>query len=336
MAKNKFSFSRSSVELITGENFSFLKRLTDPSVTIIITDENVFRTHEKKFRNWNTIVLKAGEKYKVQQTVDGIISQLIDFGCDRNYTLVGVGGGVVTDLTGYVASIYMRGIRFGFVPTSLLCLVDASIGGKNGIDAGAYKNLVGTINQPAFILQDISFLASLPSEEFSNGFAEIIKLAAVKDAAMFRNLEDHDAAYFRKRKNDLEELVKKNALLKFKITREDEFEKGERKILNFGHTLGHAIENQYKLSHGQAISVGMSFAAKLSSDLIKFKEEGRIINLLEKYGLPFYYNYDKEKVIDVLKMDKKKERENIHFILVEKIGKGRIQPVSIRNIYRAL
>lgn len=336
MAKNKFSFSRSSVDLITGENFTFLKKLTDPATTIIITDQNVFDAHEKKFRAWHTIVLKPGEKYKVQQTADAVISQLIGYGCDRNYTLVGVGGGVITDLTGYVGSVYMRGIRFGFVPTTLLCLVDASIGGKNGIDAGPYKNLVGTINQPAFILQDISFLGSLPEEEFSNGFSEIIKHAVVKDASMFRKLEDHNASYYRKNKNGLADLVKKNALLKFKVCREDEFEKGERKLLNFGHTLGHAIENQYKLSHGHAISVGMSFAAKLSSEIIHFNEEGRIINLLEKYGLPFYFNYDKDKVIDVLKMDKKKEKQNIHFILVEKIGKGKIQPVSINNIYRAL
>ena len=336
MPRNKFSFSRSSVELITGENFSYLKKITDPSTSILITDENVFAAHGKKFKNWNTIVLKPGEKYKVQQTVDSIISQLIGFNCDRSFTLVGVGGGVITDLTGYVASVYMRGIRFGFVPTSLLCLVDASIGGKNGIDAGPYKNLVGTITQPAFILHDISLLATLPDEEFSNGFAEIIKHAVIKDAAMFRILEDHDTAYFRKRKNELGALVKKNALLKFKIARADEFEKGERKLLNFGHTLGHAIENQYRLSHGQAISVGMAFAARLSSEINNFSEEGRIINLLEKYGLPFYFSYDRNKVMDVLKMDKKKEKENIHFILVEKIGKGIIRPVSIDTIYRAL
>src|SRR6185436_8006814 len=147
----------------------------DQRNAVIITDENVFSNHKKRFKDWRVIVLQPGEDQKSQATVDSIIAQLIMLEDDIKTTLVGVGGGVVTDITGYAASVYMRGIRFGFIPTTLLAMVDASIGGKNGVDVGIYKNLVGTIRQPSFILHDLVFLNSLPQSEWTNGFAEIIK-----------------------------------------------------------------------------------------------------------------------------------------------------------------
>ncbi|MGZ3912014.1 MAG: 3-dehydroquinate synthase, partial [Flavisolibacter sp.] len=155
MQKKSFRFGTVSVDYYFEAGISRLKEITDPKNTILLTDENVFSQHPKRFKNWNTIVLKPGEDYKVQATVDSIVEQLIEMEADRKTTLVGVGGGVITDLTGYVASIYMRGIRFGFVPTTILSLVDASIGGKNGIDVGVYKNMVGIIRQPSFILHDL-------------------------------------------------------------------------------------------------------------------------------------------------------------------------------------
>ena len=181
MKKKTFTFSSTAVNYYFDAEFAYVEKLAPKEKTVMITDEHVFASHKKKFKGWNTIVLKAGEKYKVQQTVDVVIDQLIAFGADRKTTLVGVGGGVVTDITGYVAGIYMRGIRFGFVPTSLLAMVDASIGGKNGIDVGVYKNMVGLIRQPAFLLYDTSFLKTLPKAEWQNGFAEIIKHACIKD-----------------------------------------------------------------------------------------------------------------------------------------------------------
>src|SRR5678815_2835973 len=186
MKKVAYKFSNSSTVHYFDSSFSQLKNIVDQKNAIIITDENVFNQHNKKFKNWNCIVLKPGEEFKVQSTVDSIIEQLIAMEADRKTTLVGVGGGVITDITGYVASVYMRGISFGFIPTSLLAMVDASIGGKNGIDVGVYKNMVGIIRQPKFILHDMIFLNSLPQNEWENGFAEIIKHAAIKDAAMFK------------------------------------------------------------------------------------------------------------------------------------------------------
>ena len=140
--------------------------MLDKSPAVIITDENIFNSHSRKFKGWNTIVIKAGEVFKTQATVDSIIQQLIQFNADRKTFILGIGGGVVTDISGFVASVYMRGVKFGFVPTSILAMVDAAIGGKNGIDVGLYKNLVGLIRQPEFLLYDISLLRSLPKEEW--------------------------------------------------------------------------------------------------------------------------------------------------------------------------
>ena len=155
---------------------------------MIITDENIFGLHKKKLKDWNTIVLKPGEQFKVQDTVDRYCSAIIGFGADRKSFLIGIGGGVVTDITGYVASVYMRGLPFGFVPVSLLAMVDASIGGKNGIDVGVYKNMVGIIRQPDFLFYDTAFLKTLPQAEWVNGFAEVIKHACIKDAGLFESL----------------------------------------------------------------------------------------------------------------------------------------------------
>ena len=207
---------------------------------------------------------------------------------DRKTVLIGVGGGVVTDMTGYVASVYMRGIGFGFIPTSLLAMVDASIGGKNGIDVGVYKNMVGVIRQPSFLFFDTSLLQTLPDKEWKNGFAEIIKHASIKDATMFKQLEQNDVTFYRKKENQLAALVQRNALLKTKVVQQDEFEKGDRKLLNFGHTLGHALENQYELSHGQAISIGMAYASSLSEKINGFKNTESVVSLLLNMDYQLY------------------------------------------------
>jgi len=336
MERKAIRFSSSTVNFYFDGAIAQLDTIIDRKQTVVITDEHVHDAHPKRFRNFNTIVLKPGEQYKVQATVDSVIGQLIEMGVDRKFTLVGVGGGVITDLTGYIASVYMRGIAFGFVPTSLLALVDASIGGKNGIDVGAYKNMVGVIRQPSFILHDPLLLKSLPENEWRNGFAEIIKHAAIKDAALFRELEAQELKRYQKNRALTAALIRRNALLKAKVVQEDEFEQGNRKLLNFGHTLGHALENQYALAHGEAVAIGMSYAARLSEKLKRFKDAARVTALLERYGLPTFAEFDKDKAIGVLRMDKKKQKDSINFILLEKIGKAVIQPIPIQELYEYL
>jgi 3-dehydroquinate synthase len=331
-----FRFSSSSTEIHFASGISHLKKVTDPKATVLITDENVYNAHTKRFKGWNTIVLKAGEEFKIQATVDTIIETLIEMEADRKTTLVGIGGGVITDLTGYIASVYMRGLRFGFIPTSILGLVDASIGGKNGIDVGLYKNMVGIIRQPAFILHDMVFLNSLPQPEWENGFAEIIKHACIKDAAMFTALENNSLQLYRSKQTAICELIQRNALIKTKVVQKDEFEKGDRRLLNFGHTLGHALETQYELLHGQAISIGMTYACHISEQLCGFKQTEKVISVLEKYNLPTYATFDKQKVFDVLKMDKKRERKEMNYVLLEKIGKGVVKQITLSKLYKII
>lgn len=332
MTKKTYTFSNSSVDYFFAHGISHLKEIVDSSNTILITDENIFNAHTKRFKNWNTIVLKPGEEYKVQTTVDAVIEQLIEMGADRKTTLVGVGGGVITDITGYIASVYMRGVRFGFIPTSILAMVDASIGGKNGIDVGVYKNMVGVIRQPAFILHDMALVNSLPEAEWQNGFAEIIKHACIKDAKMFEALEANSLKKYQSKKILLCELIQRNALLKTKVVQHDEFESGDRKLLNFGHTLGHAIENMYELSHGQAISIGMTYACHISEKLSDFKQTERVTALLSKYGLPTYAAFDKAKAFEILQKDKKKAKSEMSYVLLEKIGKGVVKNIPLTDL----
>ena len=332
MKRTTFKYSSSSTDFYFAGGISYLSKLTDKKSSVLITDENVYNAHQKRFKGWNTIVLKPGEEYKVQETVDAVIRQLIQLEADRRTTLVGVGGGVVTDITGYIASVYMRGISFGFIPTSLLALVDASIGGKNGIDVGVYKNMLGSIRQPAFILHDMAFLKTLPQQEWENGFAEIIKHACIRDAAMFNYLGESNFKTFQNRQSSICDLVERNARIKAKVVMQDEFEKGERRLLNFGHTLGHALENQYALSHGQAISIGMTYASHLSEQITGFKQSSKVAALLSKYNLPTYASFEMEKVFDVLKMDKKRERSEMNYVLLEKIGKGTVRSIPLKKL----
>ncbi len=334
MTKKSFQFSSKKVHYYFDASLSDLKKLTDRKNTIVITDEHVAEAHSAKLGGFRQIIIPAGEQHKIQSTVDHILSQLIEMGADRETVLIGMGGGVVTDLTGYVASIYMRGIAFGFIPTSILAMVDASIGGKNGIDIGPYKNMAGIIRQPDFLLYDVNLLRSLPDEEWINGFAEIIKHACIKDAVMFRELQQASIQHFMRRKTDLSSLIRKNAIIKSRVVQRDEFEQGERRLLNFGHTFGHAIETSAGLPHGHAISLGMVIAAGFSQEILKFRHKAKLTQVLEQFGLPVEMDFDREESFRILQMDKKKSGKDIRFILLEKIGKGIVYPLPIDTIHR--
>lgn len=336
MTKLQYKFSGKTTTYYLDADFAYLEKLVDKAHAVIITDEHIFSKHQKRFGGWNTIVISAGEQFKVQATVDSIIEQLIGFGADRKTFLVGIGGGVVTDITGYVGAVYMRGLSVGFVPTSILAMVDASIGGKNGIDVGVYKNLVGTIRQPEFLLYDYSLLKTLPKEEWVNGFAEIIKHAAIKDAALFRELEKNKLTLYQKDKVALARLIRRNVAIKSTVVEKDEFEHGERRLLNFGHTLGHAIENLYELSHGQAISIGMVAACMVSEEFTAFTDTDRVMSTLKKYGLPTLAEFDPKEVMAVLRMDKKKVKDSMNYVLLNKIGQGIVKVIPITELDKLL
>jgi 3-dehydroquinate synthase len=331
---NKYQFSDRSIDCYFEADFSILENLLDKHKTVFITDENIFEKQSKKFDGWKTIVIKAGEQFKNQRTVDEVIDQLINLQADRQSFIVGIGGGVVTDISGFVASIYMRGIKFAFVPTSVLAMVDASVGGKNGIDVGVYKNLVGIIRHPEFLLYDYSFFETLPHEEWINGFAEIIKHACIRDKEMFQFLEENSLSEFQSSFKFMGQLIEKNVDIKYNIVSNDEQETGERKLLNFGHTIGHAIENVSKLSHGNAISIGQVAACRISEKINGFsaQETSRVISLLSKYQLPVQLNFDKEKTWEILLHDKKKSGTEMNFVVLDTIGKASIKKIALNEL----
>jgi 3-dehydroquinate synthase len=332
MIKKNIQFASAATEFYFDGSTDLLEKLANGRRIIILTDDNLYAAHKRKLVAYDTIVMPAGEAYKNQLTVDEIIAQLVEFKADRQTLLVGIGGGVVTDVAGYVAAIYMRGLAVGFVPTSILAMVDAAIGGKNGIDVGIYKNIVGSIRQPEFLLFDYSLLKSLPKAEWVNGFAEVIKHAAIKDAAMFAQLKKYKLSKLKKEPALLHQLIMRNAMIKIKVVQQDEFEKGDRKLLNFGHTLGHAIENMVGLPHGHAISVGMVYAAHLSAKITGFKQSLELIQLLEQYELPTHASFNKVQAIENLMMDKKRQQDTMHFVLLHKIGKAVIKAIPVDEL----
>ena len=336
MLSKKYRFSEKIADAYFDADFAMLENLAKKESVILITDENVFAKQKEKFSAWKTIVLKAGERFKNQNAVNEIIDQLIEFNADRQSFIVGVGGGVVTDIAGFAASVYMRGIKFGFVPTSILGMVDASVGGKNGVDVGVYKNLVGVIRHPDFLLFDYSFLETLPNEEWINGFAEIVKHACIKDENMFDLLKEKTLKDFQNSKHDIGKLIERNVDIKYNVVANDEFETGDRKLLNFGHTIGHAIENTAKLPHGSAVSIGMVAACIISEKINGFSHEEteKVKQLLSKHHLPVAFDFDKQKTWDILLHDKKKSGSDMNFVVLDKIGKASIKKIPLTDLHQ--
>jgi len=334
MKKISFTFSKQTTDYYLDADWNDINSIALKDSTVLVTDQNVFRLHKKKFEGWRTIVIPAGEEHKQQHTADKIIQQLITQQADRSTTIVGVGGGVVTDITGYVASIYLRGVKAAFVPTTLLAMVDAANGGKNGIDVGEYKNLVGSINQPQFIFYDLKFLRTLPEKEFCNGCAEMIKHGCIKDVSLFKLLSGYSPKQLQNEPAILPELIEKNVLLKSQVVQEDEFEKGDRALLNFGHTVGHAIENRYRLMHGEAISIGMVIALRLSEKICQFpsSETEKVIQLLQLYQLPVKIPWNISEAIHLIRVDKKRKNNEIRFVLLKSIGKATTKMIAIDDL----
>jgi len=334
MHKAEYTFSQKTVNCYFDADFAGIKDLMQDAWTVIITDENLYNLHAEKLAGYRVIQIAAGEEYKNQFTVDSIIEELLLMGANKNTFLIGLGGGVVTDITGYVAAVYMRGVKFGFVPTSILAMVDAAIGGKNGIDVGVYKNMIGTILQPEFIFYDYSFLKTLPVKEWVNGFAEIIKHACIKDELLFKVLEKYSLHEYQADSTLIADLIERNVDIKTAVVINDEFETGDRRLLNFGHTIGHAIENLHGIPHGHAVSIGMVAACNLSVQLNNFHADdaAKIVRLLARYHLPVDVETDHAKVFEVLKMDKKRTGDGVQFILLNTIGKAEIKYISLLDL----
>lgn len=322
-------------KILVGESLQNLPKYLPSSKCIIITDTYVKNHYHHLFPEHRLIELVSGEHAKSFDTIKEIYTKLLDYEADRSTFLVGIGGGVVCDLAGFTASTYMRGLKFGFVATSLVAQVDASVGGKNAINFQGYKNLVGTFSQPRFVICDLDLLVTLPEKEILNGLAEISKHALIADPELFSFLEHH----FEKRDSGMDRdffrrVVRDSIAVKTAVVQRDERESGERRILNFGHTLGHAIEKTTQLSHGEAISLGMAFAVRYSERKKKLEKRAseRILSLLNKMKFPLDSVFDKKKALAALRKDKKREADRIHFVFLKDIGIPDVVKISFDEL----
>jgi 3-dehydroquinate synthase len=321
-------------QILIGEKFGSLGRYIPGGKTILITDDHILKLYGSSFPDYPVISIGTGEKHKTLETLQLIFDKLVEFEADRSTFIVGIGGGIVCDVCGFAASIYMRGLRFGFVSTTLLSQVDASVGGKNGVNFRGYKNMLGVFNQPEFVICDTTMLQTLAEREFKAGFSEIIKAAAIKNAGLFTYLEDHYQDALNQKTDVLEKLIFDSVTIKADVVETDEREKGERKKLNFGHTFAHALEHLTGMLHGEAVSIGMILATSLSVKLgfLGKDESLRITGLINHFGLPDSSNADLRLVLKAMKKDKKKEGDFMHLILLNKIGNALIHKIPFEQL----
>lgn len=317
----------------------FVRKVSSSNRAAIITDSNVAALYEERARvsleksgfTVCTHVFNAGESSKNLKTVEEILCFLAENELSRGDIIIALGGGVVGDTAGLCAALYMRGISFVQIPTTLLAQIDSSVGGKTAVDLPQGKNLCGAFYQPKSVLIDPELLSTLSPKFFADGMAEAIKYGCIRDEELFCRLEKENAKDF------LEDLIDDCVNIKRVTVENDECEKGERMLLNFGHTLGHALEKYYNfegVSHGEAVGIGMILAS-LAGEENGLTEKGtceRIRNLLCKYNLPVTDNAELRDILKLCVTDKKRSGDSINFVMLKKIGDSFIYPLEINKI----
>ena len=297
---------------------------------IVITDTSIARRYRRLINQYEHIVIGTGEKIKTLATVEQLHRELIERGADRQTFLLGIGGGIVTDITGFVASTFMRGVRFGFVSTTLLGQVDASVGGKNGVNLDGYKNMIGCFNQPEFVLCDIGMLRTLSDRQFRAGLAELIKTGLLGNRVLFEMVEALTFDEVRRDPLLTADLVLMAIRIKAGIVERDERESGERRKLNLGHTVAHAIEKcSRKMLHGEAVAVGCVVMARLAADmgLLPARDAERIERMFDRMGFTLTSPAPIEKLITALRKDKKSAGDQIKIVLPTAIGQCEVRSV---------
>lgn len=323
----------------TGESIRNIRSYAPPEKTVIVTDENLHRNYSSMYSEYPVIVIGTGEDIKTLSTVENIIRKLIEYGAHRRSFLLGIGGGIVCDIAGFAASIYMRGIPFGFVSTSLLSQVDASVGGKNGVNIDGLKNMAGVITQPQFVICDHGMLATLPEDEYINGIAELIKTGCLDSEGLFGFISANRERLLIREYDAVSEAIYRSVKFKARIVQEDEREQNIRKILNLGHTLGHAVEKVRGVKHGFAISAGTGFALDVSRKfgLIDSYTEFEVKELLKFFGLPCSLREvaqvnDIQEILKAVESDKKKGGSEISFIMLKGIGESLIKNIGSEEL----
>lgn len=331
-----FSFSHrgGTTEIQYGVPFSALLPLFDRRRTIVVTDTTVERLYGRLFGNLAVVTIGEGETIKNLTTVEKIYRAFLEREVDRSWTVLAVGGGIVCDVAAYAAATWMRGLHCTLVPTTLLAMVDAAIGGKNGVNFDRYKNLIGTIRQPESIIIDPAFLKTLPRREVLCGLAEIIKHGLIADANYYAEIE-----HIIESRLPVESLIGRSIEIKLDIVTQDETERGIRRILNFGHTVGHALEKLERgLVHGEAVAIGMVVATELSRryGYLTVQETEQVRMLISRAGLPVAVPRTVRDVVSVIRADKKRRGDAIAFVLLERIGKAVVVEIPFVELEDAL
>lgn len=334
MKEITYTTQNAESRVLVGGSFDKLNHYAPLGKCFLLSDHTVHSLYGEHFPDRPCFLLPAGEHNKTLTVVSRIYDWLIDNGVDRSHFIVAIGGGIVCDVAGFTASTYMRGLPFGFVSTTLLSQVDASVGGKNGVNYSGYKNMVGTFNQPDFVLCDTSLLKSLPDFEYVNGLAEIVKHALITDVPMYEKIQETVQEINNRDESILQYLIRRSVEIKSAIVTEDEREKGRRRLLNFGHTLAHALEKTTTISHGMAVGQGMIFALRISvmRGVLSQEDADAVESLLKKLGIETKIEVDIVQLKDAFRKDKKKSGSHIHFILLHGIGNAVSEMISYEEL----
>ncbi len=309
-----------------------------PSRLHIVTDTNVAPLYLEKLESQFDIpvshtIIPAGEEHKRLSTVENIYHNMLSEGLTRKDLVIALGGGVVGDIAGFAAATFLRGVKLCQIPTTLLAQVDSSVGGKTGVDMPEGKNLIGAFYQPGLVIIDPEMLSSLSEPTFADGMAEVIKYGYIANKSILDMVSRPDY------KSIIGDIIRECVKIKRDVVSIDERDTGLRMILNFGHTIGHAIEkigNYTELTHGQAVAIGMAAAMRISVLLGNDNLEPGLISILENTGLPYKLKYDSEDIFQALLSDKKKFGGTVNFIIVKEPGKAEITPIGSEKLHEII
>ena len=332
-------------EIFVGESLRNIEKYIHGRKAIIITDKTVNYLYGSSLDNYSKIIIGEGEGIKTLSTIEYIYEKLLSFSADRNTLLIGVGGGVVTDIAGFAASTFMRGIPYGFVSTTLLSQVDAGVGGKNGVNFNNIKNMIGTINQPEFVIEDTETLLTLPDEEIISGLGELAKHSFLEGEKALKDLDKIFSGekinlndFVNNSRDSLNTLIYNSLKVKAAIVSEDEKEHGARRLLNLGHTLGHAVEIAENIPHGLAVIKGIIFSALFSVKKGYLDEESseRIIGILNRITQDNEVEAQRAELKKIILHDKKRENNDIYFVFLKGIGLPFIEKIKIEELLEAM
>lgn len=318
--------------VVVGDVGVELERLLPDRRVVVVSDTNLDRYYPSLIGRYDHILIGQGETSKTLLTLDTIYRRLIELGVDRSTFILAIGGGIVTDVAGFAASTYMRGVEFGFISTTLLGQVDASVGGKNGVNVNGYKNMVGSFTQPRFVICDVDMLRTLPEREFRTGLAEVIKSAVIADKELFERLEGADFGTLAEDKALLREIVYRAISVKASIVERDERETGDRRKLNLGHTLAHAIEkSSSRMNHGEAVAVGLKLIAEAAvrSGRLSAGDGERIVGLLQRAGFALEPPVEMRTLLKAVSRDKKSEGDDIYIVWPTSIGRCEVEKMPL-------